>query len=152
MDTFDEEFERMRRMLNKLFNEALRDFEFAEEPFVYGFTMRTGPDGVPEVREFGHQPRQVGSELGTREPLTDIIESEDEVFVTVELPGVDQGDIDVTISPTTLKVVGRGENRYYHKEISLPVAVREEDAKTTFKNGVLDVVLRKVKSADVDAQ
>ncbi len=143
MDPFDEEFERMRRMINKLFSEAFRDFDLTEEPFVYGFTARTGPDGIPEVREFGHRPRRVDADMGVREPLTDVIEGNDEVFVTVELPGVTKEDIDLTIRADALGVEAKGEKRFYHKEIPLPAAVTPEGAKTTFTNGVLDVVLIK---------
>src|ERR671918_3076389 len=71
-------------------------------PFVYGYSMTIGPDGKPRVREFGNV-RSAGGLGGVsspgatrallrseREPLADVVTSNKEVKVVVEMPGIDK--------------------------------------------------------------
>jgi HSP20 family protein len=161
----DEMFKEMERMMD----EELKDFtekvpkEYVKErklpdgstvkelgPFVYGYSMKIGPDGKPEVQEFGNikkglkGPPEVKEE---REPLVDIVENEKEVRVVVELPGVEKTDIKLHGTEDSIDIsVDKPQNKYY-KEVQLPVKVRVKEATSTYKNGVLEVVLPKVEPA-----
>jgi len=138
----DEEIERMERMMEHIFENAMRLEEQPETPFVYGFSMRVGPDGKPVIREFGNTTR--GPELaGEREPLTDIIEGDHNVSVTIELPGVEKDDVGLTTTESTLTVDVDTPQRRYHKVVDLPCKIIPDTTKATCKNGVLDVVIKK---------
>lgn len=82
---------------------------------------------------------------GSREPLTDIIEDRDKVCITAELPGVEKTDIslDAFLDKLTIKV--NTEQRKYFKEVPLPAEVQPDSIEASFKNGVLDVTVRKRK-------
>ncbi len=118
-------------------------------PFVYGYTMKIGPDGKPEVRQFGNikpearfgRPHVNISE--EREPLVDITETDNEVHVIVELPGVEKEDIKMHGTETTLSIDVDTAERKYHKIVELPVKVDTKKAKASYKNGVLEVKLQK---------
>lgn len=144
MGRIEDEFEDMRKLINRMLQDAFRGrFGEFREPFVYGFSIRSGRDGRPEIREFGTaRPTLEGAEIGQREPLTDVIESEEEIFVTVELPGVSEEDIDLRLAERTI-TLSVNADRIYRKVIDLPETVDVDSAKRTFKNGVLDIVLRK---------
>jgi len=83
----DDDFERMFREMERMMERAFRDFSFdwmkPGKSFVHGFNIHIGPDGKPKIREFGHRPSKTpkGEQAisDEREPLTDVIES-DEVF------------------------------------------------------------------------
>lgn len=142
----DEEFERMRRRMEKLVEDLLRNRDFtAERPFVYGFSMRTGPNGRPQIREFGNTAPSfdVDQKVMEREPLTDIIEKEDSIAVTVELPGVEKDEIDLGVNEDSLRINVDAENRKYYKELTLPSSIAPDSVNATYKNGVLDIVLKK---------
>ncbi|MGI0020364.1 MAG: archaeal heat shock protein Hsp20, partial [Nitrososphaera sp.] len=68
-------------------------------PIVYGYSVKIGPDGKPEIRKFGNIdafPNVLGGGLAVkeeREPLVDVIKGSDEVRVVVELPGVSKEDL-----------------------------------------------------------
>lgn len=143
----DEEFERMRRRMEKTLEEMMRNREFvSEKPFVYGFTMRTGTNGKPQIREFGNTtPQQVDQKIPEREPLTDIIEKEDSIAVTLEIPGVEKDDIDLSVAEDYLTINVDAMNRKYFKELPLPSKIVPNDVKATYKNGVLDIVMSKGK-------
>jgi len=101
--------------------------------------------------------------LRTEGPRVDVGTHEDEVVVAADLPGAEKGDISLRlVTPRMLEIsaVQRGEKEaseegYYVRErtygqikrvIALPVEVKEEEAHATFKNGVLEVRLKKAEA------
>ena len=119
-------------------------------PFVYGYSIRIGPDGKPIVREFGNfKPGFPGLKplhlTEQREPLVDVLEDEDTVKVIAELPGVEKKDIKLYATERTLTIDVDTPTRKYYKELELPARVDEHSARSTYKNGVLEVVLKKKK-------
>ena len=148
----EDEVELMRRLMRRLFRQlSLSQMDsLKNESFVYGFKMRSGPDGRPEISDFGNVrslERRAG--LDERRPVTDVIEGRGEVFVTMELPGATEEDVEVSAAGSRLKVSVRGRRRYF-AEIDLPTAVRGTDVEWTLRNGVLDVVLKKDVVRDVE--
>jgi len=95
----------------------------------------------------------------TREPLTDIVDEGEDLVALMELPGVNKDDIKVSTTADTLKVrVERKEEkeesdedyfyrerRYggYYRAISLPSEVFPDKVKASYKNGVLEVRMKK---------
>lgn len=149
----EEEFRRFNRLFDEIWRNAMRDLERIERgewkhtrPFVYGFSVRIGPDGKPQIEEFGNVIRRRVGEEGLeeyREPLTDVIEGDTTVSITVELPGVNKEDIDVEITEETVTIKVETAERKYYKEIKLPCKVKTEGAKASYHNGVLDIVLER---------
>ncbi len=165
-DPFFGDIDDMFKEMEKMMDEELKNFtekvpkEYVKErklpdgstvkelgPFVYGYSMKIGPDGKPEIQEFGNikkglkGPPEVKEE---REPLVDIVETETEVRVVVELPGVEKTDIKLHGTEDSLDIsVNTSQNKYY-KEVQLPAKVRVKEAASTYKNGVLEVVLPKI--------
>jgi len=162
-DSFEEQFRQMHEYMQREFEEltkrvpkdlhqtrVLPDGSKVEEwgPFVYGYTMKIGPDGKPEIREFGNIKRQ--PKLGSRatldvkkerEPLIDVAITDGEVKVVVELPGVDKSDIKLHGTEDALTISVDKAERSYYKEIELPRKVDVRKAQSTYKNGVLEVTL-----------
>jgi HSP20 family protein len=141
----EDEFEMMRRLMRRMFKQlSLSQLDsLREESFVYGFSMRSGPDGRPEISDFGdtrYLEKREG--LGERQPLTDIIDGKEEIFVTMELPGASDEDVEVHAKGSKLTVRVGGRKKYF-ADVDLPTAVRSNDVEWTLRNGVLDVVLKK---------
>ncbi len=112
-------------------------------PFVYGYSVKIGPDGKPEIREFGNvkQSRFGPRVKKERDPLVDIIETDGEVHIVAELPGVEKNDIKLRGTENTLIISVETPERKYFKEVKLPTNVNVKEAKTKYKNGVLEVTL-----------
>lgn len=145
----DEEFERMKEEIERIMREMERMPGAKVErygPYVYGFTMKVGPDGKPIIREFGNvRPPSKGMPLGEREPLVDVIEGKNDITVIVELPGVEKKDINLKATEKALSIKVDTPERKYSKVVELPAEVNPESAKANYKNGVLEVRLRRVK-------
>ncbi len=116
-------------------------------PFVYGYSMKIGPDGKPVIREFGNvQPSKRGPMIKEeREPLVDVMSTDHEIKVVAELPGVDKKDIKLHALNDILTISVETSERKYFKEVKLPDEVEPKEAKSTYKNGVLEVTLQKTK-------
>ena len=130
-------------------------------PFVYGYSMKIGPDGKPQIREFGNVKPREGVEESPftapskrfkiqpeREPLVDVIDTNGEVRIIAELPGVNKEAIKLQGTEKTLTISVDTPNRKYHKLIELPTAVDIKAAKSTYRNGVLEIILPKIKTED----
>ncbi len=140
-EIFDELMERMMRDIEEMFRLAERG---EVKPIVRGFSIRIGPDGKPEIKEFGTKPEALIKEgVEERKPLIDVIETDDEVQVIAEMPGVKKEDIDLNATERSLEIKAEGENRRYHEIVELPCEIVPESAKARYNNGVLEVVFKK---------
>lgn len=110
-------------------------------------------------------PFDWGDRYGTGDflPKVDISETKKAIRVAVELPGMDEKDIELTLSHDSLTIKGekkveseennkefyRMERRYgsFHRVIPLGAEVDEAKAKADFKKGVLKITLPKTAQA-----
>jgi HSP20 family protein len=153
---FDDDFirdllddDRVMDDIRRMAEEMMKMFTTAQpgKPFVHGFKIQYGPDGKPKIEDFGNKP--IKSPKGEpliseeREPLTDIIEGNDDVAVTVEIPGVEKENIDLNVTKENLEIRVNTPQRKYHKNLDLPCDVLPKTTKATYKNGILDVVIKR---------
>ena len=124
-------------------------------PFVYGYSMTIGPDGKPKIREFGNIKPSSDPEScrvdqpcldvkQEREPLVDIVDTDGEIKIIVELPGVEKESIQLSGTENRLTISVDNPERKYYKEIDIPAKVDPKKAKTSYKNGVLETTLPKI--------
>jgi len=111
---------------------------------VYGFTVRSGIGGIPQVERFGNIRETVEGPVvsETREPLVDVLDEDKAVLIVAELPGVTEKDIQVEVKDDVLSVSTSGE-REYAKEVLLPAIVDPTTMRKSYKNGVLEIRLEK---------
>jgi HSP20 family protein len=111
---------------------------------VYGLTVRTGVGGIPRVERFGNiratEEGPVVEEV--REPLVDVFDEAQEIVIVAELPGVSEEDVRVEVQEDIVALEAAGQ-RKYAKEILLPAPVIASSLQKTYKNGILEVRLRK---------
>jgi HSP20 family protein len=136
---------------DEMFNEMLREFESMEPgehvggPFFYGFSINQRPGEEPEVREFGNiRPEGGHIEIGERRPLVDVFDNDKAVKVVAEMPGIDKEDVELSAEGRELEIKASHGDRNYHEFVELPCDVDVDSAKASYKNGVLDITLKKV--------
>ena len=129
----------LRSQMNRLFD------EFFERPF--GLSPFFGESNL----------------MGDFAPRLDISETDKEVTISAELPGMEPEDIHISLDRNTLTISGekqaekeekdkrfyRVERSYgsFHRSIPLPNEVDENKIDATFKRGVLKVKLPKTRAA-----
>lgn len=109
---------------------------------------------------FGMAPASNWMDLGEGfSPRMDISESDDEIRVKADLPGMDENDIHLSLEGNYLVISGekksevedkdrtyhRVERRYgsFSRSIELPAEVDPNKVEATFKKGVLTVIIPK---------
>lgn len=138
---------------DEIFNEMLREMESMGQegerisgPFFYGFSMSQRPGEEPEVREFGNiHPGKGQFEIGERKPLIDVFDSDKTVQVVAEMPGIEKEDVELSAEGHDLEIHAIHGERKYHEIVELPADVDIDSAKASYKNGVLEITLNKVK-------
>ena len=155
----DKELEEVKKNLPK---DLVREYETPEGrkvqevgPLVYGYSMTIGPDGKPQVREFGNIKRPSGFGIGPSkaqivgemEPMIDVVTTDKEVKVTVEMPGVSKDKVKIEAYVCTVEVKSEDPQRKYHKTIDLPLEADLETAKSKYNNGILEITFDKKKES-----
>jgi HSP20 family protein len=103
--------------------------------------------------------KRIVSSEGIISPNIDIFERMDEIVIQAELPGVKKEEIDITITDDRLIIKGEikraegtkeedyilNERSYgpFTRTINLPTDIDKSSVKAGFKEGVLEIVLRR---------
>lgn len=109
-----------------------------------------------EVEPFQKMP-------GAFYPIIDVVDNPREVRITVELPGIDEKDVDLSLDADSLTIKGekkeekeeKGKNYHraervygsFSRTVALPVEIDTDKAEARFKKGVLTVTLPKTAKA-----
>jgi HSP20 family protein len=96
-------------------------------------------------------------------PSMDVYETEDKIVATLELPGIDPDNVDVSVEDSTLAISGRREfsnevkEESFHRAerrsgsftraITLPQTADTERVNANFDNGVLTIEVAKAEKA-----
>jgi len=153
---FDDDFindifndEKIMDDIRRMTEEMMKMFTNAQpgKSVVHGYKIHIGPDGKPIIENFGNKPTQLPTGEAAiseeREPLTDIIEGDEDIAITVEIPGVERDDINLDITRDNLEIKVDTPNRKYHKNLPLPCDILPKTTKATYKNGILDIVMKR---------
>ena len=127
--------------------------------------LKYGPfgdvDDMPGIRQMQETLSRFLTEPNSRPwtPAVDILETENELLLKADLPGVDMKNIDIQVENGTLTLKGQREFQNeakqggYHRiersygsfvrYFALPETVDTEGVRADFKNGVLTVILPK---------
>jgi HSP20 family protein len=131
----------VQRNVDRLFDEFFNDFA--------GFGLRPVHSSAESLSAFN--------------PKIDISETEAEIRIAAELPGLDENDIDVSLVDNVLTISGEkkveeedeGENYHriersygsFKRSVALSNDIDTEQIDAVFKNGVLTVTLPKTPEA-----
>ncbi len=161
---FEEQFQEIQSTAPK---ELVREYETPEGgrvkeigPLVYGYSVTIGPEGKPNVKEFGNVRPFGRTGLGTvsrskkaeiiaeREPLADIATSDKEIKVVVEMPGIAKEDIKINAYDGSAEIIAGKGARKYKRVVELPPAADIETARSAFNNGLLEITFDKKKKPE----
>ena len=148
-DIYDE-LERLGELIddtmNKAFNESSKDSSMKWSSSK-GFSIKFGSDGKPKIEEINR--RQTWDEeedsIDDQDPLIDLIDDGDTLIILVALPGVEKEAIDLRVTENCLTFSVDGSDFEWYDELKLPARVNPKLAHASYKNGVLEVKLSKLK-------
>ena len=77
---------------------------------------------------------------------------EKDIVFTIDMPGVEKKDIDITVLEHSIIVKSESNGRKYNYARKFKPSVDENSASATFKNGVLDITIKKIASKEIGKQ
>ncbi|MBU0479307.1 Hsp20/alpha crystallin family protein [bacterium] len=113
---------------------------------VFGFSVKSAVGGKPTVETFGHKIKKTpeGPTVEEeREPIVDVFDEKEEIRVYAEMPGVNDESISVDLKGDILEIMAVSKDRKYRKEILLPAKVEPKTLERSFKNGILEIKMKK---------
>jgi len=120
-----EEFERIVREMERIIEDAFKT-AFNMQPFLGGFSINM--EREEENFEEGYEEDE------------DIFEDDERIYITIQVPELEEDDIKVKLRRNMLEIRMGDEIR----EVVLPTKVKRK-IKKTFRNGILDIELEKVR-------
>jgi HSP20 family molecular chaperone IbpA len=89
-------------------------------------------------------PKKIGKgKYKEPRPLIDMFQDKNCVTVVAEIAGFNQDAFKISIKDQKLTLSAKAKDRRYYKSLNLPKVVIPTVAHTTFKNGVLEIKLKK---------
>jgi HSP20 family protein len=145
-----EELERLGDLIDETIQKA---FESSSEKTdihksrIQGFSIKLGPDGKPRIQEFNNRKplRKKTNINDDAEPLVDINEDAENIIVLASLPGVKKEAINIRSTKNRLTFFVDTPNLECRKELKLQAKVDPKSAHASYKNGVLEIKLKKLK-------
>jgi HSP20 family protein len=152
-DFFKKIFESMRKMY---INDNLEDggLDINDDKFgtdrnlMQGFDANIAPHNEINFPEFENDRSMTlegrRGKFEKNEFSTDIIENDEEISVTVNIPGAEKEDIDLNVTEGSLEIIINTPKVgvEYHKIHKLPCNVKPKATIASYKNGVLDIVMK----------
>ncbi|HPE64023.1 MAG TPA: Hsp20/alpha crystallin family protein [Methanothrix sp.] len=153
-----DDFKRLQRRMNRL----MEDIGISEPESRYMPEIRRVQDKMNQLIEdfMAESPVVPGAFRDVMKPLADVLETDEEVVVKMDLPGMEKGEIEITVAEDVLEVkaerkVEKEETKedFYRKErsyskfersLKLPAEVKADESKANLKDGVLEIHLPKV--------
>jgi len=123
-DPFDSFIRDMMDFLKKM-DEELSDL----------FDDEVGSEFMDDEASYGF----VGGDNLELEESVDVIELPDEVLVVMEIPGVRKEDI--SIRAKGMELIIKAKDLF--KKVTLPIKVNPNKARATYRNGILEIKIKK---------
>ena len=101
---------------------------------------------------YRYRVQKVSAEKKCREPrhLIDVLERTHEIVVVADFAGFNREDLKVRLKGERLTVAAEALDRKYRKSLNLPKRVIPSTIRTTYKNGVLEIRLKKAEEKSMD--
>jgi len=144
------------KKLQKRMNRLMDDLGLTNLESKYLEEMENMQKRMGDLMEAAEKGEDVSRKI---RPLADVQETDGEIIVTMDLPGVDKQNVDITISDDELSVVAErkteteiAEEKYHKRErtykkfernVSLPTGVKMDEAKARLADGVLQITIPK---------
>jgi HSP20 family molecular chaperone IbpA len=91
-----------------------------------------------------HLPKRLGKgKYREPKPLVDLFQDKTWVTVVAQITGFNQDAFKISVKEQKLTLSAKAKDRRYYKSLNLPKVVIPTVAHTTFKNGVLEIKLKK---------
>jgi HSP20 family protein len=139
LDELDKYFEELERDVQEAVRKGIAQTSGSFGPFMAGFSFKMSPEGRPSIQFFGDNPTHKD---GYRSPLSEQIvdEKSGTLRLVLDMPGVEKGDIDISVAEDKAIVKAERGERKYRSEVELKSEIEPDSGKAEYRNGVLEIL------------
>lgn len=111
-------------------------------------TLKIETKPIKAVRTQTFHPPKSGAKGKFKEPkpLIDIFQEGNWIIIVAEIAGFNKETLKINVKDQKLTLSAKSKDRRYYKSLNLPKVVIPNIMHTTFKNGVLEIKLKKAQS------
>lgn len=161
MGDLERKYFELKTQVDRLLEPSNRfGFPWAIEPFGWHSMLGDVDSMSKKIEQLAGNAFWPNAHWGSYLPRMETIESDKELKITAEVPGIDENHLDVSVRGDTVTIKGQkevlattdtkakraAERRYgtFERTLKLPYQVDSEKAEASLKNGVLTVVVPKL--------
>ena len=101
----------------------------------------SAPQGFRKLKNFAER------KLKEPKPLIDIFQESNFITIVAEIVGFNKDTLKINVKDQKLTLSAKSKDRRYYKSLNLPKVVIPDVMYTKFKNGVLEIKLKKAETA-----
>lgn len=96
------------------------------------------------TRQFGQpEPETDNADQDIHEPLIDIIQEGTDIIIIAHLPGIEKHNIEIHSTEDKATIDIDTPQLKYHKQLNLPTKINPKTSIATYKNGILQIRLKR---------
>jgi HSP20 family molecular chaperone IbpA len=106
---------------------------------------------IPHHSSFRPSKRYEKRKFEDPKPLIDIFQENNYITIVAEIVGFNKETLKINVNEQKLTLSAKSKDRRYYKSLNLPTVVVPNGMHTKFKNGVLEIKIRKAETLDKEA-
>jgi HSP20 family molecular chaperone IbpA len=106
---------------------------------------------MPSHQSFRSPKRYAKRNILEDKPLIDIFQENGYITIVAEIVGFNRETLKINVKDQKITLSAKSKERRYYKSLNLPTVVIPDATHTKFKNGVLEVKLKKAQTLDKEA-
>ncbi len=121
----------------------------SKEPKTYKTAKRS--KSIPTHTNFRPSKSFTKRSLPEQKPLIDIFQENNTITIVAEIVGFNKDSLKINVKDQKITLSAKSKDRRYYKSLNLPTVVIPNAMHTKFKNGVLEIKLKKAETLDKEA-
>jgi HSP20 family molecular chaperone IbpA len=105
---------------------------------------RANPKVMPATPNF--RPSSSYAKKQDLKPLIDIFQDNNNITIVAEIAGFNKETFKINVKDQKITLSAKSKERRYYKSLNLPKVVIPDETHTKYKNGVLEIKLKKAES------
>ncbi len=132
---------RSRKFLKWLDPKGAKNYLYGKNAALYSKKFKPSPSLYPRACRFSKRFQKENFKAPT--PLIDVFQEKSWITIVAEIAGFNRETLKIDVKDQKLTLSAKAKDRRYYKSLNLPKVVIPNVIHTNYKNGVLEIKLRR---------
>ena len=130
-------------LLEKIYQDAFRANSWCSCSFINNTTTHEEPENKNFDKNSSKAIQQNSEDIKENNSKIDFIKDNDQITITIEMLDIKEEEIDIKATKKSIELFPNNPVGKYHKSFDLPYMVKPNTLTFTFRNGILDIVIKR---------